>query len=324
MRFPDCAYPILTVIGMMAAVPGFAQIYPERPVRVVVPFPPGGNLDISGRIVAQALSEQLAQSFVVDNRGGAGGMIGAEVVAKAAPEGYTLLLGGSGPTTISPLLYSKPPYDPVRDFAPISLLSLSAIVVLAHPSIPARNLRELIALAKSRPGSLILASAGTGTSSHLSGELLQQMAGIRMTHVPYKGGGPAIVDLVGGQVDLMCEQVTATIGYVRQGKLRAVAVTTKSRIAVLPDVQTVAEAGVKGYEATSYTGLFAPAGTPRPVISRLHAEVARALDNTGVRERFAVLGSEAKSMPPAEFDAYLRDELLRWAKVIKLANVRVN
>ena len=313
---------MLAAAGASFTTHAAAQGYPEKPVRVVVPFPPGGNLDLSGRIVAQALTDQTGQTFVVDNRGGAGGMIGGEVVAKAHPDGYTLLVGGSGPTTISPLLYQKAAYDPARDLAPISLFSIAAIAIVVHPRIPANNLRELIALARTHPGKLTVASAGTGSSSHLSNELFQHMAGVRFTHVPYKGGGPAVVDLVGGQVDLLFDQVTSTMGYVKQGKLRALAVTTLARLAAFPDIPTVAEAGVAGYHAESYTGLFAPIATPKPIIVRLHAEVAKALASSAVRERFASLGAEAQSMSPEAFTKYLSDERQRWAKVIQVAGVK--
>ena len=322
MRPTDFLFLILAIAGASVAARAGAQGYPDRPVRFVVPFPPGGNLDISGRIVAQALAEQTAQTFVVDNRGGAGGMIGGEIVAKAQPDGYTLLVGGSGPTTISPLLYPKAAYDPVRDLAPISLFSIAAIAIVVHPRIPASNVRELIALAKSQPGKLTVASAGTGSSSHLSNELFQFMTGVRFTHVPYKGGGPAVVDLVGGQVDVLFDQVTSTMGYVRQGKLRALAVTTLARLAAFPDIPTVAEAGVAGYHAESYTGLFAPAATPKAVIARLHAEVSRALATPAVRERFASLGAEAEAMSPDKFAKYLHDERSRWGKVIQTAGVK--
>jgi tripartite-type tricarboxylate transporter receptor subunit TctC len=310
--------------ALLTASDGSAQSYPDRPVRIVVPFPPGGNTDITGRIIAQAFTEQMKQSFFVDNRAGAGGMIGGEIVAKAQPDGYTLLIGTSGATSISPQLYAKPLYDTFRDFTPISLLALAPIAILAHPSVPAKNLHELIALAKSRPGQLTLASAGTGTSSHLSAELLLHMTGMRMTHVPYKGGGPAIVDLVSGQVAIMFEQVTATIGYVKQGRLRVIAVTSAQRLGVLPEVPTVMESGVKDYEASTYNGLMAPAGTPKPIVDRLYAEAARAVKTATVRERFEVLGAEARSMPPEEFQRYLRTEHERWARAIKLAQVKVN
>lgn len=324
MKTPSLATATIALAASLTGFDGLAQSYPDRSVRIVVPFPPGGNTDITGRIVAQAFTEQMKQSFFVDNRAGAGGMIGGEIVAKAQPDGYTLLIGTSGATSISPQLYSKPLYDTFRDFAPVSLLALAPIAILAHPSVPAKNLSELIALAKSKPGQLTLASAGTGTSSHLSAELLLHMTGMRMTHVPYKGGGPAIVDLVSGQVALMFEQVTATIGYVKQNKLRVIAVTSAQRLGVLPDVPTVMESGVKDYEANTYNGLMAPAGTPKAIIDRLYAESARAVKAAMVRERFEVLGAEARSMPPEEFQRYLRAEHDRWGRAIKLAQVKVN
>jgi tripartite-type tricarboxylate transporter receptor subunit TctC len=299
-----------------------AQPYPSKSIRIVVPFAPGGNTDITARLVAQALTEQMGQSVVVENRAGAGGMIGGEIVAKAPADGYTLMLATNGSTTISPLLYAKPLYDPLREFAPVALVAFSPIVIVAHPGVPAKTAQELIALAKAKPGRLTMSSAGTGTSNHLAGELFQSMTGTKLVHVPYKGSGAALVDLVGGQVDLLFDQITSSIGYIRQGKLRAVAVTTARRATALPDVATVAESGVRGYEANTYAGVVAPAAVPKDILVRLGAEMSKTVNNPVIREKFLGLGAEPQHMNPDEFGKFLRDEHAKWGRVIRTANVK--
>jgi len=274
----------------------FAQGYPEKPVRIIAPFPPGGNVDIHARVIAAGLTEIFGQTVIVDNRGGAGGMIGAEAAAKAPPDGYTLLLGSNGSVSIGPLLYSKAAYESLRDFAPISLLSISPMTFAVHPSTPAKNVKELIALLKARPGKVTMATAGTGTSNHLTGELFQGLTGTKMVHVPYKGSGPALVDVLGGQVDLIVDQVASSIPHIRAGKLRPIAVTTDKRAAVMPDVPTFDEAGLKGYEANTYAGLLAPAGTPKDVLAKLNAATLRVLGTNATKERFAHMGARS---PPA-------------------------
>lgn len=295
--------------------------YPSRPVTVIVPFTPGGNTDISARIIADALSRRFRSSFVVENRGGAGGLIGGMVAAKAAPDGYTLLVGASGPTTISPLLHPDANYDPMHAFTPINLLAIAAIAIVANPSLPVKNVSDLIALARSKPGVLTVASAGNGTSGHLANALFQQMAGVQFTHVPYNGGGPAALAVVAGQVDLLFDQVTSTMNYAEQGKLRALAVTTAQRVPAYPDIPTVAESGLRGYQAETYTGLFAPAGTPQAIIDRLYAATKEALADPDVIKKFANVGAEAKSMSPDAFTHYLSQEKDRWDKVIKVAHI---
>jgi tripartite-type tricarboxylate transporter receptor subunit TctC len=302
-----------------------AQAWPAKPIRIIVPFPPGGNSDVNARIIAQPLQEQLGQTVVIENRTGAGGMIGSEVVAKAAPDGYTLVLGSDGPTTISPLIYRKPPYDPLKDFAPASMLSLTAMVIVVHPSVPAKNVKELVALAKSRPGKLLRASGGVGTANHIAGESFENQAGIKMSHVPYKGTPLALVDLIGGHVDVLFDTTPSVLGTIKQGKVRALAVTTQKRALALPDLPTVAEAaGITGYEANVYTGLLAPAGTPKEILNRISSEVAKAFSNAAVRERFFELGAEPQAMSPDEFARFLRDTHAKLGKVIAAANIKVD
>jgi tripartite-type tricarboxylate transporter receptor subunit TctC len=315
----------LPVIYMFCVGSALAQGYPAKSIRIVVPFPPGGNSDVNARIIAQPLQELLGQTVVIENRSGAGGMIGSELVAKAPADGYTLVLGSDGPTTISPLIYRRPPYDPIRDFAPVSMLSLTAMVIVVHPLVPAKNVKELIALAKARPGTLLRASGGVGTANHIAGESFQTLSGTRMTHVPYKGTPLALVDLMGGHVDLLFDTLPSVISYIKQGKVRALAVTTQKRATALPDVQTVEEsAGIKGYEANVYTGLLAPAGTPKEILSRLASEVAKALGTPTVRERFLELGAEPQAMSPEEFARFLRDTHVKLGKVITAANIKVD
>jgi len=321
MRLTALAFAVLATLVSANAQAQSADTYPTRPVTIIVPFTPGGNTDISARIIADALSRRLKGSFIVENRGGAGGLLGGMVAAKAAPDGYTLLVGASGPTTISPLLHPEANYDPVKAFTPISLLAIAAIAIVVNPSLPVKDVRDLIALARAKPGALTVASAGSGTSGHLANALFQSMANVQFTHVPYNGGGPAALAVVAGQVDLLFDQVTSTMNYAQQGRLRALAVTTAQRVAAYPDIPTVAESGLTGYEAETYTGLFAPAGTPKPIVDRLYAAVKEALEDPDVIKKFANVGAEARSMPPDAFAQYLAKEKDRWAAVIKIAHI---
>lgn len=318
---------VLAALASFCAISSSAESvadYPSRPVTIIVPFPPGGNTDISGRIIAQALTARLGKSFIVENKGGAGGIIGAKAAAAAAPDGYTLLLGGSGPTTISPLIFKKAGYDVARDFVPISLLSLAPIAIVVHPSFPAKTVADLIAIAKAKPDQVTVASAGNGSSSHLSNELFQLMTGVKFRHVPYRGGGPAVADLVSGQVNVLFDQVTSTMPYVTQGSLRALAVTTRKRLPAFPDVPTVDESGVKGYEVESYTGLLAPAGTPPEIVQKLNAEIVKVLNDPQIRAKFTDLGAEPVSMSPKAFGEYLRKENDRWGAVVRKATIKVD
>ncbi len=300
-----------------------AQGYPERPIRIIVPYAPGGNIDITARTIQPGLSELLHQSIIVDNRTGAGGTIGSDLAAKAPPDGYTVLVGSSGTLTIAPSLYTRNPYNPVRDFAPVSFVSTVPLVVEVHPSVPAKNIKELISLAKSKPGKLTMASSGTGTTNHLTGEMFQSVTKTRFIHVPYKGSGPALVDLMGGQVDLMFDQMSSSASYIRSGKLRALAVTSEKRAAIFPDVPTVAESGVPGFEASTFTGLVVPTGTPHDIINKLNAATVKVLARAAVKDRFASFGAEAFSSTPEQLGAFIKQDFAKWTKVVKDANVHV-
>lgn len=313
----------VAIVVFLSSATAFAQGYPSKPIRLIVPFAAGGTVDISARGIVPGLSELLGQNVIVDNRGGAGGIIGADLVAKAAPDGYTLLMGSNSTVSVAPSLYPKNPYHPIRDFAPISLVATTPFVLVVHPSVPAKTVKELIALAKSRPGRLTMASGGTGSSNHLVGELFQSLTGAKFTHVPYKGAAPAGVDLMAGQVDLLFDQLATSVGPVKAGKFRALAVTSKTRVGVVPDVPTMVESGVPNLEATNITGVLAPAGTPVEIISRLHAAVAKAANQSAVKERFAGIGVDAVGSTPEQFASYIKEDFARWTKVVKDANIKV-
>jgi len=300
----------------------FAQgtAYPAKPVRIVVPSSPGGGTDILARLLAQKLTENLGQQFVVENRPGAGQIIGIEAVARSAPDGYTLLMAASA-IVINEVLYKKPPYDTLRDFAPITLGASLPNILVVHPALPAKSVRELIALAKARPGMLNYSSAGNGTSPHLSMELFRIMSGITLTHIPYKGTGPATVDLVAGQVQLSMPNVLTALPQIKGGKLRALGVTSAKRASGLPDIPAIAEAGVPGYEAIQWYGLLAPAGTSRDVVNKLQSETAKILVLQEVKERLAADGADAVGNRPQEFAAYIKVEIDKWSKVVKAGGI---
>lgn len=298
--------------------------YPARTVRIVVPFAPGGSTDVVARILADKLGTALGQSFVVENRPGAGGNIGADVVAKAAPDGYTLLMGTTGVLAINKYLYQDMSYDPDRDFAPVSYTSLITNMLVVGPGVPARTVPELIALAKAKPGTLTFASSGAGSSTHLSGELFKSMAGVDILHVPYKGSSQALTDLMSGQVAMLFDNAPSSMPYVQQGKLRAIAVTSLKRMPTLPGVPTIDESGVKGYESLSWSGIVAPAATPGPVIAKLNAAIEKVLAQEDVRKQFANLGVEAVGGPPEAFTRQIRAESEKWGKVVKAANIRLD
>ena len=310
------------IIGcaLAAGIAG-AQPFPSRAVRFVVPSAPGGGTDITARIVAPKLSELLGQQVVVENRAGAGTMIGGEVVARAAPDGYTLLVGIST-LAINPAMYRKVPYDALKDFAPISQLVATANLLVTHPSLPVRSVKDLIAFARPRPGQLLFASAGVGTNPHLSVELFQSLAGIKLIHVPYKGSGQGIVDVVAGQVPVMMPSILTGLPHAKSGRLRALGVTGAQRAAGVPDIPTIAEAGVPGYEAVQWFGVLAPAGTPRAIVTRLHGEIVRTLQAGDVRERLLADGADPVGSTPEEFAAFLRTETSKWAKVVKDAAIQ--
>jgi tripartite-type tricarboxylate transporter receptor subunit TctC len=310
---------------MLAA--GYAQValaqaqYPSRPLRIIVPTSGASAADTMARVIAQPLSERLGQPVVVENRAGAGTVIGTEAVAKSAPDGHTLLIGLSA-LAINPATYKKLPYDALRDFMPITQAVSQPNLLVVHPSLPAKSVKELIALAKARPGELAFASSGVGVGSHLTMELFLLMTGTRMLHVPYKGPAPGVIDLMSGRVSVMAPSTVATLPHVRSGRLRALGVTTATRVAALPDIPTVAEAGVPGYESVAWFGLVAPAGTPKEVISRLHKEVAAILSTPDVKQRFARDGTEVVASSPEEFAAFIRAETVKWGKVVKAAGIQ--
>jgi tripartite-type tricarboxylate transporter receptor subunit TctC len=298
-------------------VPARAQDYPNRPITLIVPFPPGGSTTIVGRIVADKMSEALGQSIVVDNRGGAGGTIGSRAVAKSAPDGYTMLLGYTGTLAIGPTLYGNVGYDPRTDFAPIGRIGTAPNTLVVHPSMPAHSVAELIAYAKANPGKVNYGSAGIGTVSHVCGEYFATAAGVKITHVPYKGTGPAIIDLLGGHIPMAFAPIPATHENAKSGKLRMLAVTSTVRSTLLPDVPTIAEAALPGFEAVLRYGLVAPPGTPGAIIEKLNAALNAALTSEDVRARLAVEGAEPLPSTPAEYGADIDREETQWSKVVK-------
>jgi tripartite-type tricarboxylate transporter receptor subunit TctC len=310
---------------LLAATPlASAQDYPNRPIRLIMPYPAGGSIDIAGRLVAQRLSENLGQGVVIDNRTGAGGTVGTEAAAHAAPDGYTLVMGGNGTLAVSPILQKNLPYEPNRDFTPLTLLVTIPYVVVVYPAVRVNNIRELIALAKEKPGELNYASGGNGSEPHIAAELFKIMAGVRITHVPYKGSTPAIADTLSGQVQLTFTGIPSVLGYLKSGRLRAIAVTSTKRTAALPDVPTIAESGVPGYELDPWFGLLLPAHTPPALVSRLNAEIVKVLQVPATREHLGSEGFEVVGDTPEQFAAYIRSEQAKWAKVIKDAGIHAD
>ncbi len=299
-----------------------ASAFPSRPVRLIVPFAPGGNVDISARIIAPHLGEVLGQPVIVDNRPGAGGGLGTGLAAKSTPDGHTLLVGSSGTLSVNPVIFRNLPYDSLKDFAPISTVQAVPLVVLAGPKSGLQSVADLVAAAKARPGTVTTASAGTGTTNHFAIELFAQMAGIQLVHVPYKGSGPALTELLGGQVETMIDQLAASIGHIRDGRLRVLAVTTPQRSAVLPQVPTLDELGYKGYQAATLLGLLAPAATPSPVVGALNAALRKVMDQPAVAERFRGLGASPGASSSAEFAARIRTELEQWQTLAKQAQLK--
>ena len=314
----------LACAALCAAAPSaWANGYPEKPVKLVVPYPPGGPTDIVARVVAQKLQEQMGQPFVIDNRPGAGGNIGAEAVAHSAPDGYTLVVATTA-HAINPSLFPKLNYSLTKDLTPISQLTSGPLVIVTSPATPANNVKELISLAKSKPGGLSYASSGNGQSTHLSAELFNTMAGVKMTHVPYKGSAPALTDVMGRQADLMFDTMLSSMPHVKSGKLKALAVTSSQRSPSAPDIPTVAESGLAGYAAIAWNGLLAPAGTPPDVVNRLNAELKKVLETPEVRQRFEAQGFSAAWDTPAAFGSFLQSEVDKWGKAVKASGARID
>ena len=301
-----------------------AQGYPNKPLKMIVPFPPAGSTDLSARAVSDKLGQKLGQPVIIENKPGAGGNIGGDLAAKSAPDGYTLFVGTVGTNAINAGLYSKMPFDHLKDFAPVILLSKTPNVLVVHPNFPPNSVKEVIALAKAKPNELTFASSGSGTSIHLSGELFKSMAGVQMTHVPYKGSGPMLIDLMAGQTSMAFDNLSAAIQHVRAGKLKALATTGLTRAPALPDLPTISEAGLPGYDSTSWNAIFVPAGTPREVIDRLNRELRAILETPETKKFFADQGAEAGGGTPAELDAFVKAETTKWAKVVKDSGAKVD
>ena len=289
---------------------------------MIVGYPPGGGTDIVARMVAQKLSENFGHTVVVDNRGGATGNIGTEMAARAAPDGYTILMGNVAPNAINVSLFAKLPYDPVKDFEPVTLVALTPNILIVNPSLPVKTVKEFIALAKAKPGTLNYSSAGIGSSSHLAPELLAILAGIDIVHVPYKGGGPGLVDVLSGQMQFMMTTMPAAMPHVKSGKVRALAVTSARRSQSLPALPTIDEAGVKGYEVSTWYGVLAPAHTPKPIVTKLHDEIVKILGVAETRDKLLAQGFEPVGSTPDEFGAYIKSEIAKWGKVVKTAGIK--
>lgn len=304
--------------------PSYAQTYPDKPVKIVVPFPPGGNVDISARIIAQALSEELGQPFVVENKPGAAGFVGADYVVKSKPDGYTLLVSSNSAISIAPLTNPNAPYEPLRDFAPVSMLAQTPLVIEVNPTVPAKSVAELVALAKRQPGQMTMATPSSGSINHMAIELFQSATGTKFNLVHYKGNAPAVNDLLGGHVQASFDQVTSSLQHIKAGKLRALAVTSATRAPELPEVPTLEEAGFKGLEAVTFTAMVGPQGMPPDVVARLNAAVNKALQSPAVKERFAAAGAQVRGTTPDEFFQFLRNEQARWGRVIKEANIKTD
>ena len=320
----DFARALAAALIVVAAPLSSGQAaYPTKPVRLVVPFPAGGTTDLLARAAAQKLSEAWGQQVIVDNRPGAAGNIGAELVAKSAPDGYTLLMGTVGTHAINASLYAKMPYDHVKDFTPVILVAGVPNVLVVNPQVPVNSVPELIAYAKANPGKLNFASSGSGTSIHLSGELFKTMTGVQMTHVPYKGSAPALTDLIGGQVQVMFDNLPSSLAFIKAGKLRAIAVTSTTRAAALPDVPTVADT-VPGFEASSWFGILAPAGTPRDIVMKINGETAKWLASPDAKEKLAAQGANVASGTPEDFAKHIQAETAKWAKVVKESGAKVD
>lgn len=312
---------LFLLAGTLIAQSAFA-VYPDRPIRLIMPYPAGGSIDAAGRAVATKLAETFGQQIVIDNRTGAGGIIGTETAAHAAPDGYTLVIGGTGTLALSPHLHRKLPYDPVKSFTPVTMLIASPYVIVVHPSVPVANVKELIALAKTKQ--LNYASGGVGSAPHFASEMFNTAAGVKLNHVPYKGSTPGVIDLIGGQVQVMFTGIPSVIAYIKSNRLRAIGVTGKTRTTALPEVPTVIESGVPGYVVTPWFGLLVPAHTPGAIVGTLHRETVKALRSPALLERFAVEGVDPVGDTPEHFASYIREEIITWGKVVKSTGMQVD
>jgi tripartite-type tricarboxylate transporter receptor subunit TctC len=317
MRIIICTAALLAGASALAA-------YPDKPIRLLMPYPAGGSIDTAGRAVAQKLADQFGQQIVIDNRTGSGGTIGTETGARAAPDGYTLVMGGTGTLALSPHLQRNLPYDPVRDFAPVTMLIASPYVLVVHPSVPANSVKELIALAKARPGQINYGSGGNGSAPHFAAEMFNAAAGVKLVHIPYKGSTPAVIDLIGGQVQVMFTGIPSVLAYIKSNRLRAIGVTGKTRTASLPDLPTVIESGVPGYEVSPWFGVLVPAKTPSAIVSTLNREIVKILRSPAMLERFETEGVDPVGDTPEHFAAYIKEELVKWGKVVKATGMRVD
>ncbi len=319
-QFAAIALCACAALAMSAAR---AQTWPAKSVRFISPFAPGGGADITSRVIAQKLSEALGQQVLVDNRGGAGGMIGVDLGAKAPPDGYTMVLGTIGPIAINPSLYSKMPYDPVKDLVPVTLAADALNVLVVHPALPVKNVKELVALGRARPNQLNYGSSGPGATDHLAGELFNMLTGTKMVHVPYKGGAPAMLDLMAGNVQIIFSTVSTAIGQIKSGKVRALGMTGTKRFVLMPELPTIAQAGVPQFAVNNWYGVFVPAGTPREIVARLNTEIVKVLHLPDAKQRLLESGIEATPTTQEQFAAYIQSETKKWAKVVKDANVKV-
>jgi tripartite-type tricarboxylate transporter receptor subunit TctC len=316
---------LLAGLFMLLTACAWAQgVYPQKTVRLIVPFPPGGGNDVIARVVAQKLTDKWGQTVVVENRAGANGIVGLQALMQAPADGYTLAVGAAGPMAVNPSLYAKLPYDPLKDFAPITNLVNFPLLLVTHPSVPAKTTRELVALAKAKPGQLTYASPGSGNSGHLAGELFNSMAGVQVIHIPYKGQGPAQTDLMAGQVNMLYSSIPSVINQVKSGQLTAIAVGSAKRLASIPDVPTISESGVPGYEAYSWVGLVAPAQTPPDIVRKIYRDVSEILKQRDVADKLNQQGALPIGDTPEEFTQYIRDEIAKWGKVVREANIKLD
>ena len=324
MRLSVVCARLMAAAMACAAIGGWAQPYPAKPIRIIVPFPAGGTADIMARVVGQKMTETWGQQVLIDNRSGAGGNIAADLAARSAPDGYTLFLCTVGTHAVHQTLYEKLPFDPIKDFSAVAYIAGVPNVVVVHPSIPVKSVKELIGFIKARPGRINFGSAGTGSSVHMSGEMLKVMAGLDMTHIPYKGNPQAVTDLMAGQIELMITNMPSVIPYIQSGRLRALAVTTKARSPALPDLPTMEEAGLPGYESSAWFGLVSPAAVPRDIVSKLNAEVMRIVGLEDVKRNLASQGAYPLVMTPEEFGAFMKAETAKWAKIVKASGARAD